>query len=225
MTETLTEPITDNIFDFNEFKDFQEAAARPERLAPGSYYIKLPSTLSTLVRKDGYNRVGFDIPLGQMRIVGDKDGNAVLGYTNRYYTISTLPRGSANFADAVDFMRLFGIDPATLKGATLEETRDRWQAALDILAGQRSPKPIRFTYVAKFKHPVSGKYVHLKAKDLRVGDDYASVGYVVDGTFTLTPTFPEGVTEPKDRTAYAKAQGWTVVYANFEPGYRAWAAK
>lgn len=203
--------------------DYQEAAAEPSRLRPGKFYFEVPSVIPSVLRTDGAGRTGLDFNLGQLRIVATEDGEAVRGYVNKFFRISTLPRGAQGFSDAVDFVKLFGLDPKEIG-----TSQASWDAAMASLAGARSPIPVRFDYSGYYKHPVSGRYTYLKGKDFLLPDgEYARAAFVIDGQLTLSPTFPDtiGKNDIKAQTAYAKAQNWIVVYANFEPGYRAFAAK
>ena len=202
--------------------DYQEAGAAPERLVPGRYYAELPKTIKSSLRTDNSGRAGIEFDLGQLRIVADEDGEAINGLVNRFYKVGTLPRGAQKFSDAVDLVKMFGIDPANLT------TREAWDAAMESIAGQRTPTPIRFDYSGNYKHPISGTRVYKKSKDFRLDDgEYARVGFVIDNVFTLTPEFPStiGANDFKAQTAYAKANGWVPVYANFEVGFRGWAEK
>lgn len=225
---------TQNI-DMGFADQYKEAAAEIERLAPGKYYVQFPDVITSEI--DEYQgRTGLKFNLGQSRIVADADANPIRGFINRFYSVSTLFNGD----NVIDLVRLMtrdernpnGVDIKTLQGDTLEATRANFDALFATFAGQRTPFPIRFEYQGSYKHPISGKKVYKNSKDFLTADakgnpDYTKVGFVVDNEFTLNPPFPADIakTDYKAQRAFAKANGWTEVFANFEPGYRAWATK
>ena len=218
-TDTMIDPTTTFYTDY--YDDYQEPAAQEPLtpLDPGAYVLELPRTIKGTVRTDKQGRTGIDFALGATRCVEDAHGTPVNGLINRFYRVSTLPRGNAKFSDAADLLSLFGIEFRHLR------TADEWQAAMDSIAGQRTPKAIRCDIQGYYKHPLTNATVYLRSKDFRLGNGYARRGFVVNGQFTLTPAFPATVTTDEQKKAYATERGWTIVYGNFEPGYRPFGVK
>lgn len=212
--------------DTSYYDDYQAAAAEPTRLKPGKYFLELPATFPSEMRTDYQGRSGIEFNIGQSKVVADAQGTEVRGYINRYARISTLAKGDQKFSDVADFLAMFGLDVQTQRDTL--KTREDFEAAVAAQSGKRTPVPIRLGYQGYYKNPLTQKPVYLKSKDFLLPDgEYARVGYVVDGIFTLTPAFPQeiGVNDYKAQNAHAKVVGWTTVFANFEPEYRAWATK
>ena len=198
------------------YDDFQEPAAQEPlaTLTPGRYILELPRSIKGVQRTDKLGRNGIDFNLGGARCVEDDKGNPVNGMINRFFKVSTLPRGNAKFSDAADLLAMFGVEFRYLT------TVDEWQSAMDSIAGQRTKAPIRCEIEGSYKHPLTQAWVNLRTKDFRLGTGYARVGYLVNNQFTLTPAFPADVVTNDQKKAFAAERGWVTVFGNFQPGYR-----
>lgn len=205
------------------YTDYEEVSAEPEALKPGKYILELPRTMAMTVRTDKSGRTGLDFALGTARVVADAEGNPLRGYVNKFLRVSTLPRGNQKYSDAGDLLGIFGIDFRMLT------TKEAWVEAMDSIAGKHIPALIRMGYEGYYKHPLTQKPTYLHSKDFydAENDTYAKAAFLVDGTLTLNPPFPEDIGDDfKARSAYAKANGWAMAYANFEPdGFRKFGVK
>lgn len=227
MNDFIGEDVTgtdEAVIDTAYLAGHEEEATPAEPLAPGKYYLQLPSKFTIKPHTNKAGQPGAWVGIGATRAIATESGEEVRrGFIGSKAAISTFPKGNRNWSDVSDLLALFDVDPTTITTkATLEQ-------ALEGIAGQRTPIAIPLDYQGNYTHPISGQKVYVQSDKAgnnlfkREDGTYARVAYVIDGVFTTNPTFPVTIGEKdyKAQQAHAKAEGWIDVWSNLGPaGFR-----
>jgi hypothetical protein len=234
MTDTLTTPDTspldDRFIDLAFVQEPDEPVEAKRKPRPGSYFLKFGNVT-------GRVRPAFTFPSGDVKaaylelqpnltIVMDADGDQTFdGFAlNRYYTLDTQRqrfRGvERNWSTLTAEFKMMGVALPESGNA------DDLIAAAQALTGQVTPVAVPITYRGELRYKNyimqnDGTKLYLDEKVFRRGDqavsvadydgEYASLGFVVDGAFTLD--------RPNENVEHDK------VFVNIEPVPWGWKAK